>query len=232
MALVAYGGGVLNMSGSIGGQTHSHNRFGSYVRARKVPVNPATDRQNAIRVAVQFLNNVWQTVLTANQRAQWEVYAAAITRTNALGAQIKLTGFNHFIRSNAIRVQNSLVRIADGPNILTLPPGDPVFACTVDEAGQQISVVFDDTLDWCTAQFGAMYVSMSLPHSQATNFIGGPFRQAGVIEGIDPGGVASPQVFAVPFPVAEGQIVKCLARIGENDSRLSDLFLDQLAVIA
>lgn len=230
--LVQYGGGILDARGSIGGQTASRNRFGNYLRARTTPVNPATDRQNAIRVAIQFLCDVWQTTLTAAQRAAWEVYAANITRVNKLGAQIKLTGFNMFIRSNSIRVQNGLVRMADGPIVLTLPPGDPVFACTVDVTNQQISVVFDDTMDWCTAAFGAMYVSMSLPHSRATNFIGGPFRIADVLEGIDPGGIASPQVMAVPFPVGLGQIVKCSARIGENDGRLSDPFHDQSAVIA
>lgn len=232
MALVGYGGGILAMSGSVGSQVHSHNRFGAYVRARTIPVNPATDRQNAVRVAVQFLCDVWKTTLTQNQRDAWEVYGAAIVRTNALGAQIKLTGFNHFIRSNVPRVQNGLVRIADGPVILTLPPGDPTFTCTVDEAGQEISVVFDDTMAWCTAAFGAMYVSMSIPKSEGTNFIGGPFRMADVLEGADPAGIASPQVMPVPFPVAEGQVVKCLARIGENDSRLSDHFLHQVSVVA
>lgn len=232
MALVQLGGGVHDIRGSIGGTVFSRNRFGNYIRARITPVNPATDRQNDIRVAIQFLNDVWQTVLTAAQRAVWEVYAANIVRTNKLGAQIKLTGFNMFIRSNSIRVQNGLVRMADGPVILTLPPGDPTFACVVDETNQQISVTFDDTMAWCTAEFGAMYVSMSLPHSQATNFVGGPFRMAAALEGIDPGGIASPQVMDVPFPVAEGQIVKCLARIGENDARLSDIFHDQMSVIA
>ncbi len=230
--LVRYGGGVLAASGSIGGQVASHNRFGNYFRARTTPVNPATGRQNDIRTAVQFLTDVWKTVLTQVQRDQWAVYGANIVRQNKLGEQIRLTGFNMFIRSNSVRVQNGLVRIADGPAILTLPPGDPFFVCTVDEAAQQISVVFDDTQPWATAAFGAMYVAMSLPHSNTTNFIGGPFRIADVIEGIDPGGVASPQVMAVPFPVQEGQIVKCRARIGENDSRLSDFFSSQVSVIA
>ncbi|GAI27992.1 unnamed protein product, partial [marine sediment metagenome] len=57
MALVQYGGGVLDARGSIGGQVHSKNRFGSYIRARTTPVNPQTNRQDAVRVAVSSLSS-------------------------------------------------------------------------------------------------------------------------------------------------------------------------------
>jgi len=232
MALVQYGGGILDMRGSIGGQVHSHNRNGNYIRARTTPVNPQTDRQNKIRSVIQNLAQYWSGTLTQAERDAWEVYAAAITRQNKLGAQIKLTGFNHFIRSNAPRDQQDSTVIEPGPTILTLPPGDPLFACTVDEAGQQISVVFDDTLAWNTQDDAHLIVSMSIPKAVGTNFIGGPFRVAAAIDGVDPGGIASPQVMAVPWPVAEDQVVVCRARISENDGRLSDFFRDQVSVVA
>lgn len=232
MALVQYGGGVLDMRGSIGGQVHSKNRSGSYIRARTTPVNPGTDRQSVVRAAVAALATRWSSVVTAAQRAGWEVYAANITRVNKLGAQIKLTGFNMFIRSNVPRVQTGSPNVDVAPVDLTLPGQDPAFACTIDEAGQEISVVFDDALPWCTQATGRFFVSMSLPHNDSVNFIGGPFRHADTIVGIDPGGAVSPAVIAVPFPVAEGQQVKCSARISEEDGRLSDPFFDQLAVVA
>jgi len=232
MALVRYGGGILVMSGSIGGQTHSHNRYGAYIRARTTPVNPQSARQNKIRAVIQLLAQYWSNTLTQAQRDAWEVYAAAITRSNALGAQIKLTGFNHFIRSNSARQNLDDSIIAPGPTTLTLPIADPTFVCEVDEAGQEIAVTFDDTADWCTQAAGEMYVSMSIPKAAGTNFIGGPFRVAGAIDGINPGGVASPQVIAVPFPVAEGQALVCSARISEDDGRLSDPFLNKSSVVA
>jgi hypothetical protein len=171
-------------------------------------------------------------MLTVAQRAQWEVYAAAITRTNKLGAQIKLTGFNHYIRSNSIRLQNAKNTIGDGPGNLTLPAGDPTFVCTVDEAAQQISVVFDDTADWNDQNFGHMFVSMSIPKATGTNFIDGPFRIAGVLTGLQGTPPASPQVLPVPFPVVEGQEVVCRARISEEDGRLSDFFRNQTSITA
>ncbi len=232
MALVQYGGGILDMRGSIGGQVHSRNPAGNYIRARTTPVNPKTARQNKIRAVIQALAQRWSNVLTQLQRDAWEVYAAAITRQNKLGAQIKLSGFNHFIRSNSPRSNMDDTIIDVGPVLLTLPPADPTFVCTVDETNQQISVVFDTNLDWITQDDAHMIVSMSIPKAIGTNFIGGPFRVAGVIDGIDPGGVASPQVLSVPFPVAEGQVVACSARISENDGRLSDPFRDQGNVAA
>lgn len=232
MALVKFGGGVVDARGSIGGTTFSKNRYGQYMRARTTPVNPDTDRQGEVRTAVQFLAPYWSSTLTAAQRAAWEVYAAAITRTNKLGEQIKLTGYNHFMRCNIIRVQNDELPLGNGPVVLLLPPGDPAFAVVVDEAGQQISVTYNDAFDWCTSTFGVLYVSMSIPHAGGVSYIGGPYRIAGHINGVDPGGVASPQVMDVPFPVAEGQVVKCVARIGENDGRLSDPFQDIVDVVA
>jgi len=232
MALVKYGGGILNMSGSIGAQVHSHNRYGQYIRARTTPVNPQSGRQSEVRAIMAFFAQEWSNGLTQAQRDAWEVYAAAITRQNKLGSQIKLTGFNHYIRVNVARAQGNLADVSAGPTTLTLPPGDPVFACTVDEASQEISVVFDDTLAWNTQAGGGLLVSMSIPKAAGVNFIGGPFRFASTIVGVDPGGVASPQTMAVPFPVAEGQEIACSARIAEIDGRLSDPFRDQSSVTA
>lgn len=229
---VLLGGGVLAASGSIGGQTASHNRFGNYFRARTTPVNPQSSRQNIMRAVIQNLAQRWSNVLTQAQRDQWEVYADNIVRTDSLGSQMKLTGFNHFIRSNSIRLQSADNTIGDGPIILTLPPGDPVFACTVDVAGQQISVAYDPLLDWNDQDFGHMYVFMSLPKAAGVQFIGGPWRLAGDFIGIQGAPPASPQVLSVPFPVGLDQQVKCYARISEEDGRLSDRFFHQSAVVA
>ncbi len=232
MALVKYGGGILNMSGSIGGQVHSHNRFGQYVRARSTPVNPQSSRQNKIRAAIQSLAPKWSLVLTALQRAAWEVYANEITRSNALGAQIKLTGYNHFIRSNSVLIQNDLPSVSDAPTGLVLPPGDPQMIGTVDEANQQISVAFDDTLPWVDQDTGHMIVSMSSPKAAGVSFVGGPFRVAGTIDGDSTTPPTTPELLSVPFPVAEGQVIVVAARIAEEDGGLSNIFQSQNNVTA
>lgn len=232
MALVRYGGGVLAISGSIGGQVHSHNRSGPYIRARTTPVNPQSPRQNLVRSIIQVLAPAWSNDLTQAQRDQWEIYANEIVRTNKLGAKIKHTGYNHFIRSNTPILQALDTRVDDGPTILTLPPGDPQMIGTVDEAGQQISVAFDENLDWVNQDDGHMFVYMSHPKAAGRNFIGGPFRFAGAIDGDSTTAPTSPTVLPVPFPVAETQVVVVRARISEEDGRLSDLFRSQSSVAA
>lgn len=230
--LVQYGGGIQDARGSIGGQTHSRNRFGNYVRARTTPVNPKSSRQNLIRAAISSLAQQWSNILDQAQRDLWEVYADSITRTNKLGQQIKLTGFNHFIRSNSIRLQSADSVILPGPTVLTLPGADPVFEVEVDETNQEISVTFDETLAWNQEDNGFMYVFMSQPKQVGINFIGGPFRLAGALDGATGTPLTSPQVLAVPFPVAENQVIVCRARISELDGRLSDTFQFQSSVIA
>lgn len=232
MALVQYGGGILDMRGSIGGQVHSRNRFGNIIRARTTPVNPQSTRQNVVRAIVGLLSSAWTNILTATQRAEWEVYGNEIVRKNKLGAQIKLTGFNHYIRSNTPILQANGTRVDDGPAALTLPPQDPTMVGTVDEAGQQISVAFDDTLEWVDQDEGKMLVFMSHPKSAGTNFVGGPFRFAGSIDGDSTTPPTSPTVLTAPFPVAEGNVIVVRARISEEDGRLSDLFRSQSAVTA
>jgi len=232
MALVQYGGGILDARGSIGGQVHSKNRFGNYIRARTTPVNPRSPRQSLVRAAVQYLAQYWSNTLTQAERDAWEVYADAITRTNKLGGQIKLTGFNHFVRSGVPRVQNVDAVIEPGPTTLTLPPADPIFACEVDETNQEISITFDPLFAWNIIDGGFMYVYMSIPKATGTNFIGGPFRLAGAIDGATAVPPTSPQILSVPFPVAEGQALVCRARISEVDGRLSDYFQHASSVIA
>ena len=121
MAQVKYGGGIIQMSGSIAGNTFARNRFGNYVRARTKPVNPNSDRQVAARARVSFLSEYWASDLSAVNRGLWDTYAAAVAMKNKLGESIKLTGFNHFIRTNAVRMGVALPVLEPGPTILSLP---------------------------------------------------------------------------------------------------------------
>ncbi len=230
--LVRYGAGVLVASGSIGGAVASHNRFGSYWRARTTPVNPQSQLQNIVRAAVGQLAQRWSNVLTALQRDAWEVYADAIVRQNKLGAQIKLTGFNMYMRSNVGRLQAGATVIDAAPGTLTLAPQDSTMTATVDEAGQEVSVSFDTNLDWNNLDDAHMFLFMSRPHSAGSAFIGGPWRLIGKIDGSSTTAPTSPTIFTVPFVVAEDQQVAVRGRISEDDGRLSDFFRDQSSVSA
>ena len=232
MALILTGGGVLAISGKLAGQVFSRNRSGPYIRSIGVPVNPNTQRQNTMRAIISLLATAWSVDLTQLQRDSWEVSADSIVVTNRLGAVIKLTGFNHYIRSNSFILQNGGIRVDDGPTNLTLAGQDPTMLGTIDDANQLVSVAFDDSLGWVDQDEGHMGIYMSIPQSPGTTFIGGPWRLAGTIDGDSTTPPTSPETFAVPFPVAENQLVAVRARIVEEDGRLSDLFQSDSFVTA
>jgi len=91
-------------SGSVGGLTFSHNKGGSYCRARAVPTNRRSTAQERMRAILGSLANRWAT-LTVNQRASWAAYADNVLMVNPLGASRKISALAQFIRSNAIRLR-------------------------------------------------------------------------------------------------------------------------------
>lgn len=230
--LVKYGGGILGASGSIGGQTHARNRFGNYVRARTKPVNPNTSRQQAVRNAMIALTGRWSSTLTALQRSQWNVYANAIAWQNKLGETVKLTGFNHYIRSNAALDAAGIVPQDDGPAILSLPDGDALFAVTASEATQLLSVTFDDQLPWVDEDDGAMLVSMGIPQNVTRDFFNGPWRIAATIAGSSTVAPTTPETMTAPYAIQEGQLVYVRARIIRADGRVSQFFRNSALIAA
>jgi len=211
-------------SGSIGGLTVSRNRYGFYARARTTPVNPNTGRQMAARARFAAAANLWSASLTQAYRDGWQTYADAIVWKGSLGLDCKLTGFAHFLRSCTSRLCAGLFPVLPAPVLLTLPESDPYFETTVDEAGQEISVAFDNALGWANETGGAMLISMSSPKGEGRDYIGGPFRTAGVILGVTGTPPTSPEVIDCPFPVAEDQKVDCIASILRVDGRVSQPF--------
>lgn len=230
MALIKLGGIVTDIRGSTGGLTFSRNRFGAYVRSRVTPVDPKSVRQLLMRTIISGSAGRWNSALTPAQRAAWEVYANVIIMTNKIGAAIKLTGFNHYIRSRSFLRQNGVPGVDDGPVILTLPDGDDTFDAVIDETNQELSVAFDDSLAWVGQDTGIMGIYMSSPQPVGALFIRGPWRLAGTITGDSTTPPTSPETISVPFQVAVGQRVGFRARICEEDGRLSGLFQRDVAV--
>lgn len=229
---VAYGGGILDARGSIGGNTASRNRFGPYWRARVVPVNPNSPRQQAVRNAMIALTGRWSSTLTAAQRAQWDAYAEAIAWKNKLGATVKLTGFNMYIRSNMAIDAATGTTVDAGPAILSLPDGDSTFAISISEATQLVTVTFDDTAAWANEDDGFMLVSVGTPVNVTREFFDGPWRVADAIEGNLALPPASGDDVAAPFAYQEGQLVYAKARIIRADGRVSQFFRNSIAVAA
>ena len=224
MALVKFGAGIVDMRGSIAGNTFARNRAGAYVRARTKPINPNTSRQQAVRNILQQLVNDWSQTLTSANRTAWNQYAAAVPMTNKLGEEQLLTGFNMFIRSNVALLQASLPQVDAGPTTLLLPAGDGTFAVTASEATQLLSVTFDDTDDWCDTDGSGLIVKCGLPQNASRNFFDGPFRFADSVDGDSVTAPTSPSTMAAPFIITEDQKIWVEGRIALADGRLSAPF--------
>jgi len=224
MALVKYGGGIIQMSGSIAGNTHARNRFGNYIRARTKPVNPNTARQQVIRGLMSTLTTHWAQTLTAAQRTAWNLYASSVSMKNKLGEAVNLTGFNHYLRSNIAIVQAGGTRVDAGPTTFELPTKDPTFAVTISEAAQLLSITFDDAAAWAAAVGNYLIITGGLPQNAQRNFFAGPWRFAGSIAGAVVPPSSPDATIACPFAATELQHIWVKARIALLDGRLSEEF--------
>ena len=224
-ALVRYGGGITQASGSIGGQTHARNRFGNYIRARTKPVNPNSVGQQKIRVIIADLAEQWSGVLTDGNRAAWAAYAAAVAMTNRLGEVIYLTGFNHFIRSNSLRAfAGNLGQINQGPATLSLPDTDPTFS--VDATSDQTcDITYDDTMLWCDEDGAQLSIFAGQPQLATRNFFDGPWKYMCRVLGSSIAAPTSPlEGVATPWSPQAGQKMWFYARLQRADGRLTNKF--------
>jgi hypothetical protein len=211
-------------SGSIAGITYSHNRGGMYARARATPTDPATAPQVEVRSLMNFLSNRWVNELTQAERDAWETYAANVQVPNALGAQIFISGLNHYVRSNLPRLQAGLPDLDEAPTTFDLGTLSQV---GIDSAAgpNQIDVTFDNTDDWATGVGGALLVYASRGQNPSINFFKGPFCFAEAILGAVVAPTSPATITSVFADYATGQRVWIKVRATQDDARLSPAFV-------
>jgi len=224
MALVKYGGGIIQMSGSIAGNTHARNRYGNYVRARTKPVNPKTENQVIVRAIMQTLTARWSQTLTDVQRTAWNLYGSSVAMKNKLGEVVYLSGFNHYIRSNHWFARMGRTLVDDGPTTFELPETDPTMSCSGSEATQLVTMTFDDTLPWCSEDDAMLVILQGDPQNPQRNFFDGPWRGRSAKVGASGVPVTSPQDYASITVITELQRVWVKFRILRADGRLSEPF--------
>jgi len=101
-------------SGSVGGQTFSHNRFGAYVRTRAIPTRSTTTEAENAKAILAAQSQAWGG-LTDAQRAAWKSWADTHPVTDSLGNAQVLTGAQAYVQINA-RLDRA------GETLLSLPP--------------------------------------------------------------------------------------------------------------
>ncbi len=231
-ALVKYGGGIIQMSGSIAGNTFARNRYGNYIRSRTKPVNPNSARQVRMRAFMAFFAEEWRETLTPAQREAWNTYAAAVAMQNKLGETIHITGFNHFIRSNTVIADIGGTEVDEGPSNLNLPAKDGTISCVASVATQAFTVTFDDTMDWTSEDDAYLYISFGQPQNVTRNFFAGPWRGSSNFPGNNAAPFTSPAVVASIFTLTLGQRADLKFRIVRADGRASGDFSTFTTVVA
>lgn len=155
-------------SGSVGGVTSSRNRFGQYRRNRAIPVNPNTTAQGAVRARMSANAAAWRTITSA-QRAGWSDLGNSMVRSDALGQNYTLTGFQAYcsINNNNVAAGNSTV--ADAP-ALTTPAA--LLTCVITLTAAAFSLAYTVT----PLGAGVRLFSFVSPQRSAGRAFEGDFR--------------------------------------------------------
>lgn len=219
MALVVLPEGQQR-SGKQGGMVWSHNAGGPYTRNRAIPVNPNTDRQVAVRNAIQALSIAWDTILTQPQRDAWDTYALNVTWTNRLGQSINLTGLNHFIRCNTQKLVSGIARDDTAPVIFDIGDPELELSATASEGTQDLTIDGDAAGPWVGEAGAWQYYYMGVPQNASRKFFGGPWRFITAVPGAGP--PPFPVVIAGAWPFAEDQRLWLRSRVQRGDGRLSE----------
>lgn len=104
------------ISGKIAANVFSHNTGATYIRAKSVPVNRNSVRQQAARNALAWVSAQWAG-LSDNQRAIWKQWAGMHPVIDRLGNSIVLSGQGAYCQLNA-RLRNlGVAKISDPPAV-------------------------------------------------------------------------------------------------------------------
>jgi len=123
MAKVLLGPMVGQISGSIGGATWSHNRFGYYIRQKVKPILVSTPETARQRTLFQDVTSDWQGLGTPSQQA-WKSWAQNNPVMDTMGTSQILTGHQAYMRLNLVARRNGTATLAlppviSAPNPLT-----------------------------------------------------------------------------------------------------------------
>lgn len=95
------------------------------MRNRVTPVNPASDRQGAVRSGFGGWSAAYR-ALTDSQRTAWAVLGSQFTRVDSLGQTYSLTGLQAYVSANQNLLTLGQAAIDDAPALAI--PGDSLLS--------------------------------------------------------------------------------------------------------
>lgn len=211
---------LTQASGSLGGITFSHNPGGLYMRARAIPTDPSSPKQNAVRNAMSIANDTWKNVLTVTNRLTWSNYAAATVLTDRLGDPFFLSGQQMYVRCNVPRIISGLAQVSAGPAVIGLGEAPAIEFATITPPEDEIDFQVGLT-NWADVDGAGLIVRVSNPRPNTVNFYKGPYPNVAVFPGDSVTPITSPITVTINQEVITGQRLFAEARISYADGRYS-----------
>lgn len=131
-------------SGSQGNTTAAHNPWGSYIRNRTTPTDPATSSQLVQRAAMATLSAAWRE-LSAGERTAWNALGGSIVKTDPLGQSYNLSGLQAFTSINRVRLTLGEALLAVAPTLDDPPDPTPLVLTGNSGISPALSLAFEDT---------------------------------------------------------------------------------------
>lgn len=232
MALIKTGGGVAEIRGAIGGTVYSRNRYGAYARNKSIPINPNTEAQSEVRSIMSILQTLWA-ALSVEQRDSWNNYAANVPVVNRLGDTINLSGWNHYCRSNFIRLLQTEPVVYTAPTYYALPPADLDVIPTVSAATSLITVAFDEGAAWADQNGAFLVVYESISYRRAVSYPPNIVRIIGKISGSASSPPESPLTFTTWEGLGNltaGNYKRINFRVCMGDGATSEIWQNQITI--
>lgn len=143
MAKVMHGTLAGAVSGSVGSETYSRNRYGAYVRNRAKPVVPITEYTLNAKARFGGQSARWNAV-GADSRRAWTTWAQTNPITDRLGQSQVLTGHAAFVGLNS-RLNFAGLSTIDVPPITGSPAALTALTATFDAGAGAFELVFTPT---------------------------------------------------------------------------------------
>jgi hypothetical protein len=195
---VTLGPVVGQASGSQGGTTFSHNRYGPYTRNRAIPVISTTPAALNAKARMATASQAWQ-LLTAAQRLSWNAWAQANPIVDTLG-------FSQVLAGNAAYNSLNILLSQAGDTAISVPPiGTPPIALTSMTLTADIGVGTTDIAFTATplAAGVRLVIRAAVLNSPAINYVTDKLR----IINISAAGLASSIDYQVAIEAVFGALV-------------------------
>lgn len=207
---------VTAASGSVGQFTVSRNAHGRMVRTRVTPNVPLTDLRRWSIGTFRILARRWAADLTAAQRLSWDVYAAHVPYRNRLGAVHRLTGHQHFLRSNRTRTYADLPYIPNAPTTFNLGEYGWVGFKAIGN-NPLLTVTWDTDHPFAHEPGSIIFLHATLDYSPTVRSFRPPIRFLGYLHGV----ATPPRTIPLGYLPVTGNRIFLRWQVGRVDGRLT-----------